>query len=130
MQHAKLYILYQYSVKGYPVHTCKKCYDPICVHHHFALFLVIFFGNPICVCSWSLQYGKSHYSLFIQRSMLTGVTIGLPDTLPCCCPTAATAPSPLAPLFPPLIHQSIKFVSTAVNRLWYVICCTACFITC
>ena len=36
--------------------------------------------------------------------MRAGITIGPPDTLPCCCPTVAPALSPLAPLFPPLIR--------------------------
>ena len=31
---------------GYSVHTCKKCYDPICVHYHIT-------------CSWSV-FWKPH----------------------------------------------------------------------
>ena len=96
MQHAKLYILYQFSVKGYSVHTCKKCYDPICVHYHITCSWSVFW-NHHCVRSSSLQYGASHYSLFIQRSMRAEepeVKIGLPDTLPCCChsPTSPSTP--------------------------------------
>ena len=55
MQHAKLYILYQYSVKGYSVHTCKKCYDPICVHYHFT-------------CSWSF-FWKPHLRLQLELAV-------------------------------------------------------------
>ena len=37
---------YKYGVKGYSVHTCKKCYDPICVHYHIT-------------CPWSV-FWKTH----------------------------------------------------------------------
>ena len=91
---------YKYGVKGIPSTPAKSVMTPF-ASTITSPVLGLFFGNPICVRSSSLQYGKSHYSLFIQRSMRAGVTIGLPDTLPCCCPTAATAPPPPAPLFPP-----------------------------
>ena len=44
--------------------------------------------------------------------MQAGVTIGHPDTLLCCCATLAPAPSPLAPLFPPLIIPGHELLPT------------------
>ena len=50
---------------------------------------------------------KELHSLYskIQWAMLASVTIGCPDTLPCCYLTAAPAPSPPAPLFALPIHE-------------------------
>ena len=48
--------------------------------------------------------------------MRAGVTIGLPDTLPCCYPTAATAPPPPAPLFPPLTDAWARATTNPLPR--------------